>query len=237
VVNQKLAVRILEKQGHMVMVVGDGHAAVTALAQQPFDLVLMDVQMPTMGGLEATAAIREQEQTNGTHVPIIAMTAHAMKADRERCLAAGMNGYIAKPIRRDAFEAVISQVLGRMPGLNSPVDEPPIDVAGTLSAVDGDRNLLQELAALFLKEYPAWMAELGAAVRDGDVLQTEQTAHSLKGALVIYGNTAASHLASELETMGRAGHLERAPIVLQMLEQELTRITAMFASPQWASTL
>jgi signal transduction histidine kinase/DNA-binding response OmpR family regulator len=231
VVNQKLAVRLLEKQGHMVTVVGDGHAAVTALAQQPFDLVLMDVQMPTMGGLEATAAIREQEQTNGTHVPIIAMTAHAMKDDRERCLAAGMDGYIAKPIRRDTLEAAISQVLGRMPGLNSPVDEPPIDIVGALSTVDGDRNLLQELSAVFLQEYPGWMAELGAAVRDGDALQTEQTAHSLKDALAIYGNTAASHLAYELETMSRAGHLERAPIVLQMLEQELTRITAMFANP------
>ena len=93
-VNQMVAVRILEKQGHTVAVVGDGQAALTALAQEAFDLVLMDIQMPVLDGLEATAAIRAQEKTQGTHVPIIAMTAHAMRGDRERCLAAGMDGYV-----------------------------------------------------------------------------------------------------------------------------------------------
>jgi signal transduction histidine kinase/DNA-binding response OmpR family regulator len=235
-INQKLAVRLLENQGHMVMAVGDGQAAMAALAQQPFDLILMDVQMPTMGGLEATAAIREQEKTSGKHIPIIAMTAHAMKGDQERCLAAGMDGYVSKPIRRDTLEAVISQVLGSMPGPLSRADETPIDLAGALKAVDGDRGLLQEVAALFLKDYPAWVAELRAAIRDGNALRTAQSAHSLSGALVICGNTTAVHLAYELEAMGRARHLEGAPNILQLLEQELTRISAILADPQWAST-
>jgi PAS domain S-box-containing protein len=109
-VNQTLAARLLEKQGHSVVVVGTGRAALEALDEQEFDLVLMDVQMPDMDGLEATAAIREREKGNGIHVPIIAMTAHAMTGDRERCLAAGMDGYVAKPISGQALAREINRV-------------------------------------------------------------------------------------------------------------------------------
>jgi len=98
-VNQKLAVRLLEKQGHTIAVAADGKAAVEMVEHQPFDVVLMDVQMPEMDGFEATAAIREHEKASGHHIPIIAMTAHALKGDRERCLAAGMDGYISKPFK------------------------------------------------------------------------------------------------------------------------------------------
>jgi CheY-like chemotaxis protein len=109
-VNQTLAVRLLEKQGHAAVVVGTGRAALEALDEQEFDLVLMDVQMPDMDGLEATAAIRERERGNGKHVPIIAMTAHAMTGDQERCLAAGMDGYVAKPISGQALAREINRV-------------------------------------------------------------------------------------------------------------------------------
>jgi CheY-like chemotaxis protein len=110
VVNQRLAVRLLEKWGHTVTVAGTGKEALTALAQQACDLVLMDVQMPEMDGLEATVAIRAQECKTGTHVPIIAMTAHAMQSDVEQCLAAGMDAYIAKPIRPDDLYAAITRL-------------------------------------------------------------------------------------------------------------------------------
>ncbi len=110
-VNQKLAVRLLEKQGHTVAVANNGKEALAALERQPFDLVLMDVEMPEMGGLEATTAIRRKEQETGRHVPIIAMTAHAMKGDRERCLAAGMDGYVSKPIPAKDLFAVIADLL------------------------------------------------------------------------------------------------------------------------------
>jgi PAS domain S-box-containing protein len=109
-VNQTLAVRLLEKQGHSAVVVGTGQAALEALGEQEFDVVLMDVQMPHMDGLEATAAIREREKRNGKHVPIIAMTAHAMTGDQERCLAAGMDGYVAKPISSQALAREINRV-------------------------------------------------------------------------------------------------------------------------------
>jgi len=112
VVNQTLAVRWLEKRGHTVLLVTNGREAVEAVAQYAFDLVLMDVQMPEMDGLEATAIIRQREQTNGgARLPIIAMTAHAMKGDAERCLAAGMDGYVAKPIQTGTLFSVIDSVV------------------------------------------------------------------------------------------------------------------------------
>jgi CheY-like chemotaxis protein len=111
VVNQRLAVRLLEKRGHTVVAVGNGQEALAALRQQRFDLVLMDVQMPEMDGLEATAAIREHEKQSGSHLPIIAMTAHAMQGDRERCLAAGMDDYVVKPMQATDLYAAIERLL------------------------------------------------------------------------------------------------------------------------------
>ncbi len=110
-VNQKLAVRILEKMGHSVTVADDGEEALAALAGKDFDLVLMDIQMPKMDGFETTRAIREQERETGGHIPIIAMTAHALKGDRERCLAAGMDEYVGKPIQIEALNKVLQMVI------------------------------------------------------------------------------------------------------------------------------
>jgi CheY-like chemotaxis protein len=116
-VNQVLAVRLLQKQGHQVVVVGNGKEALAALEEQSFDLVLMDVQMPEMGGFEATAAIREQERGTGRHQPILAMTAHAMKGDRERCLEAGMDGYVSKPIQpKELLQAINALTRAALPG-------------------------------------------------------------------------------------------------------------------------
>jgi len=110
-VNQRLATRLLEKRGHRVVVAAGGRQALEALETGPFDLVLMDVQMPEVDGLEATAAIRERESSTGEHQPIIALTAHAMKGDQERCLAAGMDGYLAKPIRPQELDAILEKYL------------------------------------------------------------------------------------------------------------------------------
>jgi CheY-like chemotaxis protein len=110
-VNQTLAVRVLEKRGYVVTVAGDGQAAITALDNGSFDLVLMDIQMPGMDGFEATAAIRAKEKVTGQHIPIIAMTAHALKGDQERCLAGGMDGYVSKPIRTSELFSAIEGLL------------------------------------------------------------------------------------------------------------------------------
>jgi CheY-like chemotaxis protein len=110
VVNQKVALRILQKQGHSVALATTGFEALKKAAERTFDLILMDVQMPDMDGLAATGAIREREKTTGGHVPILAMTAHAMKGDRERCLAAGMDGYVSKPVRPRELAKAIEEV-------------------------------------------------------------------------------------------------------------------------------
>ena len=106
-VNQRLALRLLEKAGHTVRVAGNGRQALQALERDRFDVVLMDVQMPEMDGMEATAVIRQREKTTGSHLPIIALTAHAMKGDRDRCLAAGMDGCLSKPLQRDELYRLV----------------------------------------------------------------------------------------------------------------------------------
>lgn len=115
-VNQRLAVRLLEKRGHHVVVAGNGAEALAALEKQQFDLVFMDVQMPEMDGLEATAAIREKEKASGRHQAIIALTAHAMKGDREKCLAGGMDGYLTKPIRPQELDEILEEYVARRAG-------------------------------------------------------------------------------------------------------------------------
>jgi CheY-like chemotaxis protein len=112
-VNQKLAIGLLSKRGHTVVVANNGQEAVAALAEQDFDVVLMDVEMPEMDGMEATTIIRERERGSGKRTPIIAMTAHAMKGDRERCLAAGMDDYVAKPVRSRSLFATLAAVMNR----------------------------------------------------------------------------------------------------------------------------
>jgi two-component system sensor histidine kinase/response regulator len=213
-VNQTLAVRILEKQGHTVHVVGNGQAALEALAQHPFDLVLMDVQMPVMDGLEATAAIRKQEHTSGAHMPIIAITAHAMQGDREPCLAAGMDDYVAKPMTAADLSAAIDRLLMGAADPNIPAIEPAIDLPAALSIVDGDQDLLLDLMAMFLEDYPKSVEELKEAITSGDALRTERLAHSLKGAVANFGAHTAYALAYDLERRGHHGELEHASVVL-----------------------
>jgi CheY-like chemotaxis protein len=121
-VNQRLAVRLLEKRGHKVVVAGNGVEALAALRKESFDLVLMDVQMPEMDGYEATAAIREEEKNSRRHQPVVALTAHAMKGDREKCLAAGMDGYLSKPIKPQELDEILEEYLNNPQGkMNAPL--------------------------------------------------------------------------------------------------------------------
>jgi CheY-like chemotaxis protein len=124
-INQRLMVRVLEKWGHQVEVVGTGTEALAALAQDTFDVVFMDVQMPGLDGFEATAAIRAREQPSGAHIPIIAMTAHAMKGDQERCLAAGMDGYMSKPVKTEKLHALLDRLSTGASSPNALINEPP----------------------------------------------------------------------------------------------------------------
>jgi CheY-like chemotaxis protein len=226
-VNQKLAVCLLEKWGHRVSVAANGHQAIAAVAAQPFDLVLMDVQMPELDGLEATAAIRRSEAASGRHLPIVAMTAHAMVGDRERCLAAGMDGYLAKPIRARELLAVIEQVLSggaHASATAAAAGAAVVDWAAALDRLQGDRKLLEEIVDVFREECPRLLTQARQAIAENDAGQLRLAAHTLKGALVNFAATAAVDAARRLELIGKQGNLADAPQALADLERQLERL-------------
>jgi PAS domain S-box-containing protein len=227
-INQQLVVRMLANRGHTVEVVGTGAEVLAILEQQAFDVVLMDIQMPEMDGFEATAAIRARERVTTGHLPIIAMTAHAMRGDQEKCLNAGMDAYLSKPMTAAALYATIDQLLphgsaNRMPRLASMV-EPPVDFASILQTVEGDKTLLAELMRVFAYDYPKRLAEVREAITMGDDKRLKHAAHGLRGEVGLFGAKRAYHLAVKLETMGWKGHAEGALLVLQELERELQRV-------------
>ncbi len=225
VVNQRLAVGLLQQQGHEVAVANNGNEALAALQSRRFDLVLMDVQMPERDGLETTAEIRRREERIGGHVPIIAMTAHAMKGDEEICLAAGMDAYVAKPIRARQLFETIARVLGREPNRDVPLPGGDvIDWPHALNTVRGDQKLLRSIVAAFVDECPTVLANLREAVAAADPKGIRLAAHTLKGGIRYFGAKAAFDRALELENIGKSGTADGAPAVLDVLEQELSRV-------------
>jgi CheY-like chemotaxis protein/HPt (histidine-containing phosphotransfer) domain-containing protein len=228
-VNEKLVVRLLENRGHQVVAVGNGREALAALERAPFDILLMDVQMPEMDGIQAAVAIRQREQLTGTRLPIIALTAHAMQGDRERCLEAGMDGYISKPIRADELLAVVEGLLPATAAeiASEPVDqqtEAVFDRAGALSYVDGDIDLLREMAVLFLSEYPRQMTVIQEAIATRDSQALTRTAHSLKGVVATFAARGAYEAVLRLEMMGQSGDMLNAPQAYASLDAEMSRL-------------
>jgi two-component system sensor histidine kinase/response regulator len=215
IVNQRLTILLLEKRGHRVSVVGDGKQAVATADKRSFDLALMDIQLPEMNGLEATAAIRAREEQTGRHLPIIAMTAHAMKGDRETCLAAGMDAYISKPIRAAELFEVIDNLVGR---------DVPFDEAAVLARVEGSRELLAELIKAFVGECPELMAQVREAIEHRDAAALARAAHALKGAACNLTDKAAFRITVDLEGLARARDLSTADLVFQELELEMARL-------------
>jgi len=221
-VNQKLAVRLLEKRGHQVVVASNGREAVRAVEEQVFDLVLMDVQMPEMSGLEAATAIREREKETGGLIPIIALTAHAMKGDREECMAAGMNDYLSKPIQpQELYEAIAR--LARPPAEPVPAAD-QIDRRPALARAGGDPELLRDLIELFLDDCPKLLAEIDTAVLRRDSLTLQRCAHRLKGEVSIFDDGPAFEAADRLELIGRKADLHGAEEARDTLRRELLRL-------------
>jgi PAS domain S-box-containing protein len=237
-VNQTVATRILQKMGHSLVVANNGNEAPSLLATQPFDLVLMDIQMPEMDGLTATQKIREGEKRTLSRLPIIAMTAHAMKGDRERCLEAGMDGYVSKPIDKKELEreiatAVQGSDLIRVGARPKPKKEKAVangltdwNFTKSLERLDGDEQLLRDVIGIFLEEIPKHMAGLRQAVTQGNAEALSKTAHSLKGELGYLGILELSQKARELEEMGRKSDLEHAAEVFAVFETEISGIAA-----------
>ncbi|APR79642.1 Signal transduction histidine kinase [Minicystis rosea] len=246
-VNQMVAVRLLERAGHRTTVVGTGREALAALDRAAFDLVLMDVQMPEMDGLEAVAAIRAGElQRPGAHQPVVAMTAYTMRGDRERFLEAGFDGYVRKPISvrelLDAIDAAVPRPPARAgapneataideegarltaPSAAAPASEPPEGVferAEAIARLAGDEALLRELIDVFMDEQRKWMGDIHAAIAAGDAALLKRAAHTLKGAVDSCGGRRVRSVAKDLEHMGREGSLAGAEEAAAHLDREM----------------
>ncbi len=236
-VNQTVAVRILEKGGHSVVVANNGKEALTTLGRVQFDLILMDVQMPLLDGLETTRMIRHQERETGRHIPIIAMTAHAMKGDREQCLAAGMDDYLAKPINTAELYALLqkhSATVGSNAREAAPKEQPlepspeteVFDVAAALAKVGDDREFLVEIAQLLLDAWPEHQTRIREAVEAHDAYALERAAHSLKGAVGNFGTGGAFAAAYHLERLAHDGKLAETAGAFLDLEREFERLRA-----------
>ena len=230
-VNEVLIVRVLQKLGHASVVAHNGKEALALACSRKFDLAFMDVQMPEMDGLAATAAIRQAEKASATHLPIFAMTAHAMKGDRERCLEAGMDGYVAKPVRLSDIEQTLASVAnGNAAGPSVTAAHPPSanpswNKAEALARIGGDEELLAELCQIFLEEAPKLMEKLRRAVTDGNFETVMKTAHSLKGESSYLGAARASQSARQIEKAGQESNQAEVTKIFAELEHDVADLT------------
>jgi CheY-like chemotaxis protein len=227
-----------------VVVAGNGKAALAAQAREPFDLVLMDVQMPEMDGLEATRALRRREQGTARHVPVVALTAHAVKGDRERCLAAGMDGYVSKPIQEaDLWEAIRAVCPGTTP---APTDQPGgepggalapgtpadavLDRANLLARVGGDTAMLGQVVGLFREECPRALRAIRDAFARRDPGELARAAHALKSMVGSLAAPDAFAAALRLETVGRQGEWGGAEEAVAAVEVQADRLGEALAA-------
>jgi len=227
-VNQRLLARLLEKEGHQVTLVEDGEAAVAASAETDFDLILMDVQMPAMDGLDATRYIRGREQGTGKHVPIIALTAHAMKGDRERCLEAGMDAYVAKPVQKQELLQIIYQnsahaaaagVISSGPALAT--DPGVLDLARALQRNGDDEQIFAELCELYLQDARVISPIIVTAIENSDNDAVARAAHKLKTSAGTICGTRAYYAADALEQQAHAGDKLAVATAAALLQREL----------------
>jgi len=245
-VNQTVAVKMLEKVGHKITVAGNGQEALDLFDQERFDVILMDVQMPVMGGLEATQAIRTREARRSwaaggqwRSTPIVAMTAHAMQGDRDRCLMAGMDDYIAKPIKPVELHAVIDRVMGDLnvggdepeetPGsyLDMAADNSIADLGATRDLLDGDDAALQQLIGLFFSDLERNRRMLEQAHRDGDFPTIRSIAHSIKGSAGVFNASAVTAVAQRLEAAAKDADAPTVKRELPVLMTELGNLAGV----------
>ena len=226
IVNQRLAARLLEREGHQVEIAASGRQVLDLLERKQFDLVLMDLQMPEMDGLQAAVQIRHKERGSGQRIPIIAITAQASESDRRHCFEAGMDAYVTKPVRVPELMSMIESLIPGGSSMN--VDSngrgaiedqlQQLDESLALSRVGGDRGLLREVAELFLNDYPDMLEKLRTAVSARDASALEHYAHSLKGSVSTFGAKGAFDAALALERKGRSGELSDVEEGLRQLE-------------------
>lgn len=223
IVNQKVAARQLQKLGYRADVVANGKEAILALGRTPYDLVLMDCQMPEMDGYEATAIIRRTEELK--HTLIVAMTAHAMEGDREKCLAAGMNDYISKPVKLDELLGVLNaQLGGESDAANDLEVSAPVDVVRMRDALGDEPIEFAEILELYLEGMKSNLSQMEAALAAGDGARIESLAHACSGTSGNCGMTAVLAPLRELELTAREGRLVDASLRFAQTKQEFARI-------------
>ena len=233
-INQRLAMRLLAKLGHVATLADNGAEAVELIREAkdtPFDLVLMDLQMPKMGGFEATERIRALELERGTRTPIVAMTAHAMQGDRERCLDAGMDDYVAKPI---VFTDLARAIEATTRSVGVPIEAPPatvselevFDYPAALARMGDDNDLFRELAQLFVDRVDRYTEALRVASEAGNAAGCAQTAHAYRGAVSNFGAPRVVWSLQALEARTRAGKLEKNDRLIDEVIEETARFVA-----------
>jgi len=245
-VNQKLAAKLLEKVGLHCVVADNGEDALKALSRDRYDLVLMDIQMPVMNGFEATRAIREREGSEH-HTPIIAMTAHAMQGDREKCLEAGMDDYLSKPLnRKEMFSVIEKWVKASLADSRTAREKAsseigasrnsPIDLDSALERTGGDREFLNELIETFLEHTPEQINLLAGAAQKGDAESVAESAHSIKGSAGNLSADSIASLAEVIEKMARSGDISTISPILEKLKDEMKRFTKHFQAAKQGAT-
>lgn len=239
--NQIVCARMLEKRGHVATLASNGQEAIDFFKSEQLDAILMDVQMPGMNGFAATAVIREIEQRDGGHVPIIAMTANALKGDRELCLAAGMDDYLAKPLRSAELFRVLER-FSRVPMARKPVETAhaspaqtptplvPFDFAAFRESA-GDEKLMRKLIAIFPEDSQKYLRKAEKALASGKSKPLYEAAHSLKGMLGVYAAPKACHLAAELSEYAHAGDLKGARLMFDQLQKECALLGEALSDP------
>ena len=239
-VNQKLALALLAPFGHQVDIANNGAEAVRKWSSQRFDLVLMDVQMPEMDGLEATRAIRAAEEHDGRHTPILALTAHAIKGDRELCLETGMDAYISKPVRAPELYGAIEQLLKDYPQRGTP---PEPDIVAAAAGKDGDaldwnaalaasgldEPTLVDLASVFMTEGRELLGQMRAARGQGDLAALTRVAHTLKSNSSLFSAPEAVEAAQRLEQLARSGDMTGISETAEVVDRECQRLLSALA--------
>ncbi len=242
--NQKLALGLLSKHDHEVFVASDGVAALDYWKSQQFDLILMDVQMPHMDGLEATRLIRKREEASGRHIPIIAMTAHAMRGDEELCLDSGMDAYVAKPIRpadlfatidRFAEEAVLNRPTPAPSSLPEKTPTMEINWPAALDVVQQDKELLGEVVDAVLEEVPQLMTTLHQAIKTDDISTVQRMAHTVKGNMRTFQANSGIEIAEQLEREAHEGSLHNAASLAEQLSQKVDAFVAELLDSPYAT--
>jgi CheY-like chemotaxis protein len=231
-VNQKVATRLLEKRGFEVVVAQDGQKVLDLSAKDRFDVILMDVQMPVMDGLDATAAIRAREQGGETRTPIVGLTAHAMEGDRERCLAAGMDGYVTKPIRPDELFVSIDRAItqSRLPGAALAGKFGVFDRDAALEFVGGDEEILRQVIEAFLAEWPGLLKSAQEAMTGADDARLCFAAESIKDHLGVLAAHAAYSAANEMESACHARQIVRARAAFNRLQEEIDALRSLLTA-------